>query len=62
MDDKRLWDHNHAITTKTLEEDFIIGESIQATACSGANAEMLFGRFEGALDAFNKTVERRLQD
>ena len=54
------WARNHAITTTTLEEDFTIGESAQSTLSSGANTHMLFGRFEGALDAFNKTVEAHL--
>ncbi|MEM7740963.1 MAG: SRPBCC family protein, partial [Pseudomonadota bacterium] len=59
-DDKERWQRNHAITTRTLDEDFVIGESIQATAASGANTNMLFGRFEGALNVFNRTVERHL--
>ena len=50
------WQRNHGITRATLTEDFAIGESIQSNACSGANASMLFGRFEGALDRFNSTV------
>jgi phenylpropionate dioxygenase-like ring-hydroxylating dioxygenase large terminal subunit len=54
------WARNHAITTTTLEEDFAIGESAQSTLSSRANTHMLFGRFEGALDAFNKTVEAHL--
>ena len=54
------WTRNHGITCATLEEDFAIGESVQSTLNSGANTEMLFGRFEGALDAFNRTVEAQL--
>ncbi|MEL6664175.1 MAG: SRPBCC family protein, partial [Pseudomonadota bacterium] len=54
------WARNHAITTTTLEEDFEVGESVQSTLGSGANTHMLFGRFEGALDAFNQTVEAHL--
>ncbi|MEM7660641.1 MAG: SRPBCC family protein [Pseudomonadota bacterium] len=54
------WKRNHEITRTTLEEDFVIGESIQANVASGANKEMLFGRFEGALDAFNQVVEARI--
>lgn len=55
------WARNHAITRTTLNEDFVIGESIQSTLASGANQNMLFGRFEGALDAFNKVVETYLE-
>lgn len=55
------WDQNHRITRTTLDEDFEIGESIQSTLASGANTNMLFGRFEGALDQFNQTVDRYLE-
>ena len=55
------WERNHQITRTTLDEDFVIGERMQATLLSGANQNMLFGRFEGALDAFNQTVEDHLQ-
>ena len=55
------WKRNHDITRVTLDEDFEIGESIQAGIASGANDNMLFGRFEGALDAFNQVVESYLE-
>lgn len=54
------WQRNHEITRVTLDEDFVIGESIQSTLTSGANEDMIFGRFEGALDAFNRVVDARL--
>ena len=60
LDEAEHWRRNHMITQTTLTEDFVIGESIQSTANSGANESMLFGRFEGALDQFNQTVERYL--
>jgi len=60
IDDEVHWKRNHAITTMTLAEDFEIGESIQTTASSGVNANMLFGRFEGALDQLNRTIESYL--
>lgn len=44
----------------TLKEDFDIGEGIQAGLASGANDTLQFGRFEGALDSFNQTVEKHL--
>ncbi|MEO1656311.1 MAG: SRPBCC family protein [Pseudomonadota bacterium] len=59
-DDAEHWQRNHTITTRTLDEDFVIGESMQATASSGANDTMLFGRFEGALATFNTTVNQYL--
>lgn len=55
------WQRNHHITRTTLDEDFVIGERMQATLLSGANQSMLFGRFEGALDAFNQTVDTHLE-
>lgn len=55
------WARNHEITLVTLDEDFAIGESIQASISSGANDNMLFGRFEGALHAFNQVVEAHLE-
>ena len=58
--DRVHWAKNHAITTKTLAEDFDIGESIQAGLESGANERLNFGRFEGALADFNAVVDSRL--
>ena len=54
--DTEHWARNHAITRTTLDEDFALGEGIQAGLKSGANAELTFGRFEGALAAFNQIV------
>lgn len=54
------WEHNHDITSRTLTEDFEIGESIQHGLLSGANSELTFGRFEGALNSFNETVKGHL--
>ncbi|MEM7284016.1 MAG: SRPBCC family protein [Pseudomonadota bacterium] len=54
------WAKNHAITVQTLNEDFDIGEEIQAGLKSGANEYLTFGRFEGALDRFNRVVNERL--
>ena len=56
------WQTNHMITKTTLDEDFAIGESIQASLAAGANDTMLFGRFEGALDKFNMTVNDMLAE
>ena len=56
----RHWRKNHDIAVRTLSEDFAIGESIQRGMLSGANDELRFGRFEGALDRFNRIVESEL--
>ena len=60
--DLEHWSRNHDITVKTLNEDFDIGEGIQAGLESGANTHLTFGRFEGALEVFNRTVEAFLQE
>ncbi len=59
-EDLQHWAKNHEITTKTLAEDFVIGESIQSGLESGANTHLTFGRFEGALGEFNRCVDSRL--
>ena len=56
------WDKNHGLTEETLNEDFLIAERIQAGLGSGANERLTFGRYEGALDAFNRCVETCLTE
>jgi len=51
------WRANHDFTIRTLNEDFELGEGIQKALASGANTELRFGRFEGALARFNQQVE-----
>ena len=55
------WAQNHQITKTTLMEDFVLNQSMQRGAASGAIEHMTFGRFEGALDAYNKVVEGYLE-
>lgn len=59
--DDAHWKTNHDITVTTLKEDFVIGEAIQQGLSSGANEDLLFGRFEGALDKFNQIVDDHLR-
>lgn len=59
-EDLAHWEKNHAITLDTLAEDFELGESIQAGLQSGANERLTFGRFEGALAEFARTVDGML--
>ena len=49
LKDDDYWEKNHRITSDTLNEDFVLGESIQESLETGANEHMTFGRFEGAL-------------
>jgi phenylpropionate dioxygenase-like ring-hydroxylating dioxygenase large terminal subunit len=54
------WKRNHSITKATLTEDFDICADIQSGLESGANDALTFGRYEGALDRFNKEIEKAL--
>ncbi|NQX93704.1 MAG: hypothetical protein HRT64_02040 [Erythrobacter sp.] len=52
----RALEPQSTITRVSLDEDFALGEGIKADLASGANKELMFGRFESALAAFNQTV------
>ena len=54
------WDKNQRITVTALMEDFELGAEIQSGFASRGNPSHLFGRFEGALNRFNLTVEEML--
>lgn len=54
---EHYWQRHHDFTLRTLDEDFALGEGIQA-GLGQADDTLLFGRYEGALDAFNRAVER----
>ena len=56
--ERAYWQKNHEITSATLNEDFVICESIQNGFASCANEVITFGRFEGALTEFNHTIKR----
>lgn len=42
-------------------EDFELGEEIQSGFASRGNPSHLFGRFEGALNRFNLSVEEMME-
>lgn len=54
------WALNQKITLATLAEDFELGEEIQSGFASRGNPSHLFGRYEGALNRFNLTVEEMI--
>ena len=54
------WQKNFDITLTTLDEEFVLGESIHSGLASGANDALRFGRNEGLLDAFNLWVDEQL--
>ncbi|HEU5058764.1 MAG TPA: SRPBCC family protein [Kofleriaceae bacterium] len=54
------WAANMAVFYGAVAEDFARGDSIQASLRSGANRELLFGRFEHALAAFHGALDAML--
>jgi phenylpropionate dioxygenase-like ring-hydroxylating dioxygenase large terminal subunit len=58
------WDRTLALIEETVfqREDLVAAEGIQAGIASGANASIVFGRLEGALQHFHATIERALAD
>ncbi|MEO8700033.1 MAG: SRPBCC family protein [Kofleriaceae bacterium] len=63
VDDKAraYWDANNKILLAAVEEDFVMGESIQRGITSGANREITFGAFEHALAHFHRQIEQLSQ-
>lgn len=57
---KNFWALNHAFTTKTLDEDFEIGEQIQRGMATGANEFFRFATFEGALTEWHRRYNDKL--
>ena len=51
------WAANHALTVRTLAEDFELGEQIQAGLTSGANQDFMLGRYEGALVQLHTLID-----
>ncbi len=56
VDMEKHWAHNQTITVNTLKEDFELGDEIQKGLSSGANTQLTFGRFEGALAQFSHVL------
>jgi phenylpropionate dioxygenase-like ring-hydroxylating dioxygenase large terminal subunit len=57
----RHWDRNIEILHGAVAEDMVMGESIQRALGSGANEDVLFGRYEQSLAWFHGEIERALQ-
>ena len=51
------WSRNHALTEETPIEAFEIGAAVEKGFAAGADRGLRFGRYEDALDAFNRGVE-----
>ena len=59
----RHWDRNLDLVLRTVEEeDFPTGEGIQAGFRAGAQTEVVYGRNEPALQHWQRTVTRALED
>ncbi len=59
---RKYWEENFSITLTTLDEDFVLAESIQQSLSSGAISTLSFGRSEGALKKFNQIVDNYLSN
>jgi hypothetical protein len=57
---RAYWDANNAILYNATDEDYALGESIQAGLGSAANQDVVFAAFEHALAHFHAEVERLL--
>jgi choline monooxygenase len=55
------WDRNVKIFWDALDEDFQMGQAIQAGFRSGANSHITFGRYEQGCAWFHDSLDRRLQ-
>ena len=55
------WDKNVDIFLGAIEEDYALGESIQAGLASGANLHLRFGRAEQSLAWFHEELDRLLE-
>ena len=52
---------NHAISVRTLDEDFLIGEQIQRGIRTSANEHFRFGRFEDALSEWHRQLDAQVE-
>ena len=59
-DESRHLEFNLNLNMEVLDEDFVLAEGIQRGFAMGANETVTFGRYEGALDRFNKLIEAHL--
>ena len=55
------WDRNVALIRAALAEDFAVAEGVQRGFGSGANQDLVFGRYEKGLAFFHAAVEEALR-
>jgi phenylpropionate dioxygenase-like ring-hydroxylating dioxygenase large terminal subunit len=57
---RKYWEKNHAMLLGAIDEDFVIGESMQRGYRSGAQENLTYGRYEQAIGYFHQSVNRVL--
>lgn len=61
-DDSPKWKKTMDLLTGVIEQDFEIGEGIQRNFESGAIREVVYGRYEGALEHFHRSLREALAE
>jgi len=57
---KKYWQANYDVVRKVFDEDFTIGEGIQAGLASGANEFFTIGRYENCIQLGRKALDHAL--
>jgi hypothetical protein len=61
-EDRQRWDYNVDLTIRTVQnEDFPLGETIQAGFTSGAQTHTVYGRNEPALIHYHRSLSRLVE-
>lgn len=58
---RQHWEANYDVVRRVFDEDFAIGESIQAGLATGANEHFTVGRYENCVQLARKTLDDALQ-
>ena len=57
---KKYWQANYDVVRKVFDEDFVIGESIQAGLATNANEHFTIGRYESGIQLARKALDDAL--
>jgi len=57
---ERYWNANYDVVRRVFDEDFEIGEGIQAGLAAGANVDFTIGRYEGGLQLARRALNDAL--
>ena len=58
---QKYWDANYNVVRKVFDEDFVIGEGIQAGLNTGANTHFTIGKNESCLQLARKALDDALE-